>query len=65
MINHEIVKHNDKLYFVFRKYKASHIKQDKILELMKLLECDIVLKKNEQESILFYLKEIVDLDVLN
>jgi len=63
MINHELINYNDKLYFIYRKYNASIVKEDKIIDLMKLLECDIVLKKNNQETILYYLKEIKELDV--
>ncbi len=65
MINHELVQHNGKLYFVYRKYKMGVVKEDKIHELMKLLECDIVLKKTNPDVILYYLKEISDLEILN
>jgi hypothetical protein len=62
MINHELINYNDKLYFVYRKYSASKVKENKIIDLMKLFECDLVLKKNNQETILYYLKEIKELD---
>jgi len=65
MINHEIVKHNDKLYFVYRKFQAHHVKEEKIHELMQLLDCNLVLKKTQQSTQLYYLKEITDLDILN
>ena len=65
MINHEIIKYNDDLYFVYRKFKQSQIKEDKINELMKLLDCNLVLKKTEQEPILFYLKKIPELELIN
>jgi hypothetical protein len=65
VINHEFVKHQDKLYFVYRKFDMSKIKEDKIFELMKLLECDIVLKKQTENVILYYLKEIPELDIIN
>jgi hypothetical protein len=65
MINHELIKYDNKLYFVYRKYHASHIKENKIHELMNLLECNIVLKKTQDNVVLYYLKEITDLEILN
>jgi hypothetical protein len=65
MINHELIHHNNKMYFVYRKYKASLVKDDKVIELMKLLECDIVLKKTNPDVILYYLKEIPELEILS
>jgi hypothetical protein len=65
MINHELIKHQDKLYFVYRKFNANHIKEDKIHELMNLLECNIVLKKTQKSVELYYLKEITELEILN
>jgi hypothetical protein len=53
------------MYFVYRKYKASLVKDDKVIELMKLLECDIVLKKTNPDVILYYLKEIPELEILS
>lgn len=65
MINHELVKYGDKLYYVYRKYKASHVKEDKITELMNLLECNLVLKKTHGDIFLYYLKEVFELDILS
>lgn len=65
MINHKFLNHNDKLYFIYRKYKESQIKKDKINDLKELFECDIVLKnKNNEEVYLLFLKEVAELEIL-
>jgi hypothetical protein len=61
MINHELINFQDKLYYVYRKYDINKVKQDKIHELMKLLECDIVVKKDNPNTMLYYLREIPNL----
>lgn len=67
MINHELIKYNNKLFFLYRKFKTHHVKSDKIHDLMYLLECNLVLKKTTEQNVeyLYYLKEVPDLEVLN
>jgi hypothetical protein len=64
MINHDLIKHQDKLYFVYRKFNTNQVKENKIHELMNLLECDIILRKTQQTDELYYLKEIVELEII-
>jgi hypothetical protein len=65
MINHKFINHGDKLYYIYRMYKESHVKKEKINELKELLECDIILKnKNNEDYYLFFLKEVTELEIL-
>lgn len=61
MIRQEIVKFNDTLYIVKRKFSAEAVRIDKVQELRQLLECDIVLKQN---GWLFYCEQIQEAEVI-
>jgi len=67
MINHELIKYNNKLFFLYRKFKINQVKSEKVHELMTLLECNLVLKKTTEQNVeyLYYLKEVPDLEVLD
>lgn len=61
MIRNELVKFNNNLYIVFRKYHEEKVRIDKVQELRELLGCDIVLKNN---NVLFYCNLIPDLEII-
>lgn len=61
MIRQEIIKFNDNLYTVYRKFSEDAVRIDKVQQLRELLECDIVLKQNNW---LFYCKLIPELEVI-
>ena len=61
MIRHEMVKFNDNLYFVVRKYPEDIIKTDKIQELRELIGADIVLRQN---GWLFYCEQIPEAEII-
>lgn len=61
MIRNELVKFNDNLYIVFKKYHEEKVRIDKVQELRELLGCDIVLKNN---NVLFYCNLIPELEIL-
>ena len=62
MIRHEMVKFNDNLYFVVRKYPEDIIKTDKIQELRELIGADIVLRQN---GWLFYCEQIPEAEIVS
>lgn len=64
-MNKELINYQDKLYYVYRKFKITDVKKDKIHELMKLLDCNMVVKKNTQQNdeYLYYLREIPELEI--
>jgi hypothetical protein len=57
----EFVRHNDNLYLIIEIYPEQKIKPDKIQELRKLLDCDIVLKK---DGLLLYCEQIAEAEVI-
>ena len=60
MLNKELIRYQDKLYYVFNKVRESHIKSDKINDLKELWGCNVVLRQNANtdNSILIFLNEI-------
>jgi hypothetical protein len=61
MINKELITYNDKLYWVFRRVKEKHIKENHINDLRDIWSCDLVLRtKNQDEVWLVYVVEIKD-----
>ncbi|CAB4143745.1 hypothetical protein UFOVP449_265 [uncultured Caudovirales phage] len=61
MIRQEIIRFNDMLYTVKRKFSDQSVRIDKVQELRELLECDIVLKQN---GWLFYCQQIAEAEVI-
>lgn len=54
-LNRELVRYNDNLYEVMRKYAETKIKSGKTDELRQHLKCDVTLKK---EGVLYFCKVI-------
>jgi hypothetical protein len=66
MLNKELLNYNNKLYWVYRKVKESHIVSSKVNDIKEFWDCDIVVKqKFTEDSILIFLKEIPELEILN
>ena len=61
MIRQELVKFNDNLYILKRKFSEGVVRIDKVQELRQLLECDIVLKQN---GWLFYCEMIPEAEIV-
>lgn len=65
MLTKELVNYQGKLFYIYRRFKETQIKTDRISELRDLLECDIVLKQNNTNDKTFiFLREIKDAEVL-
>ena len=62
MIRKEIIRFNDNLYTIQRKFAEGSVRIDKVQELRKLLECDIVLKNN---GWLFYCDLIPEAEIVS
>ena len=66
MVGQNLIKYQDKLYWIYRKVKQTHLKEENIQPVKDFWRCDIVLKfKNNEDESLLFLKEITELEVLN
>ena len=65
-LNKELVKYQDKLYWIYRKVKETQIKSEHISELKEYWLCDIVIKGRYQsnDDLLLFLKEIPETTIL-
>ena len=59
MLNKELIHYNNKLYWVYRKVKQSHIKENHINDVKDMSLCDLVLRsKTQDETQLIFVREI-------
>lgn len=59
MLNKELIHYNNKLYWVYRKVKQSHIKENHINDVKDMWLCDLVLRsKTQDETQLIFVREI-------
>jgi hypothetical protein len=65
MLNKELINYNDKLYWVYRKVKQSHIKENHINDVKDMWLCDLVLRsKNQEEIQLLFVREIEEAKIV-
>jgi hypothetical protein len=65
MLNKELIHYNDKLYWVYRKVKQSHIKENHINDVKDMWLCDLVLRsKNQDETQLLFVREIEEATIV-
>jgi hypothetical protein len=66
VLSKELINYKDKLYWVYRKVKQGHIPEEFIIELRNHWGCDIVIRnKNQEETFLFFLREINDATIID
>ena len=66
MVKYEYVNFQNNLYYVYRKVPINQIKENHIQDVRQIWNCDIVLKyPNQSGDLLFFLRAITDLEVLN
>lgn len=66
MLNKELVNYQDKLYWIYKRVKQNHIKEQFIQEIKELWLCDIVVKhKLNNDDTLLFLREISEIEILN
>jgi hypothetical protein len=62
----ELLFFKDKLYYVYRKVKQSHVMESDINDLRDFWRCDTVLRtKNQEENLLVFLREITDATIVD
>ena len=65
MLNKELIHYNDKLYWVYRKVKQSHVKENHINDVKDMWLCDLVLRsKNQDETQLLFVREIEEAKIV-
>ena len=65
MLNKELIHYNNKLYWVYRKVKQSHIKENHINDVKDMWLCDLVLRsKNQDETQLLFVREIEEAKIV-
>ena len=59
MLSKELVKYQDKLYWIYRKVKASVIKEGYVNDLKEFWNCDVAVRnRNQNDDIILFLREI-------
>lgn len=65
MIPRDFINYNDKLYWVYRKVKQSHVKENHINDVKDMWMCDLVLRaKNQDDTELIFVREIEDAKII-
>ena len=65
MFNKELINYNDKLYWVYRKVKQSHVNEKYINDIKEMWLCDMVLRtKNQDEVWLLFVREIEEAKIV-
>ncbi len=59
MLSKELVKYQDKLYWIYRKVKSSQIKEGRVNNLKEFWYCDVAVRnRNQNDDIILFLREI-------
>ncbi len=59
MLSKELVKYQDKLYWIYRKVKSSQIKEGRVNDLKEFWYCDVAVRnRNQNDDIILFLREI-------
>lgn len=65
MLNKELITYNNKLYWVYRKVKQNHVKENHINDIKEMWLCDMVLRsKNQEEVWLVFVREIEEAKII-
>jgi len=63
-LNKELVTINNNLYYIYRKVSKDSIKEGYLNELKELWDCPMVVKHNQNQDILLFLREIPDAELV-
>jgi hypothetical protein len=65
MLNKELIKYQDKLYYIFKRLRQSQVKEGYINEIKELWRCDVVVKSRQQnDDTLLFLREIEEATIV-
>jgi hypothetical protein len=65
MIKYELLKFQDRLFYVYRRIKSTSIKMEYLEEIKKYWLCDLVLRASTDSEVLIFLREIPDLEIID
>jgi hypothetical protein len=66
MLNKELFKYQDKLYYVFKKLRQSQIKEGYINDVKERWNCDLVVRSRQQnDDTLIFLIEIEEATIVS
>jgi hypothetical protein len=61
MLNKELIKYQNKLYYVYKKLRQSQVKEGYVNDVKEWWNCDVVVKSRQQnDDNLLFLREIED-----
>ena len=66
MLNKELIKYQDKLFWIYRKVKESQIVEGRVQDVKEFWMCDIVLKQKTSsfDEVLLFLREIPEAQIV-
>jgi hypothetical protein len=65
ILNKELVRYQDRLFWVYRKLNVEKIKEHYVQDIKTLWDCDVVLKqKTPQGEVFLFIREIPDLEIV-
>jgi hypothetical protein len=66
MFPKDLINYQEKLYWVYKKIKQTHIKPEFVQDVKMFWDCDIVLRhRNQVDEYILFLREIPDLEIVN
>lgn len=67
MLNKELVKYQDRLFWLYRKINADNVKSEHVQDVKDFWMCDIVLKQKTPQGseVLLFLREISEAVIVN
>lgn len=63
-LNKELINHNDKLYYVYRKLFKDSFKEGFLNDLKTYWDCPLVVKHIQNADLYLFLREIPDLEIV-
>jgi hypothetical protein len=66
MLNKELVQYQDKLFWVYRRVKSTHIKEGSVSDLRDFWLCDVAVKsRNNNDDFILFLREIEEAKIVS
>jgi hypothetical protein len=66
MLNKELLKYQDKLYYVFKKLRQSQVKEGYVNDVKEWWNCDVVVRSRQQnDDTLIFLREIEEVIIVS